>query len=306
MPDLRPATQFAARLGRLEKGYFKELQGPLNAARAALLEALLRDAANLAVVARREFGVLYGAVGAITADYVQPLEEAVLALAETQFELVSRFYPDLPVSLRQVQQVTAGRRQEILAGYRQTSTAWLDTFQAQFLTELSRLRAAEEELQAIAARLLATEIAATGRASIWRNGINLAALESQRGLWEAALAISGTMYLAGQAQTGERWRKQAIAAIDQKTTDCCLRVHGQIVDLDQPFRLTGTPRFADEMKSPPFHNFCRTSEVLYLERFEAVGVPTAEMRDAAAAEITARQDGSRQEIHPASAISRRT
>ena len=118
--------------------------------------------------------------------------------------------------------------------------------------------------------------------------------------------MAGVLYAAGQVQTGERWRKQAIAALDERTTDCCLRVHGQIKDLDEPFHLTGTPRFADEMQHPPFHWFCRTVETLWVEQFEQAGITTKEMRAAANAELKAREDGSRQEIHPASATSRRS
>ena len=56
--------------------------------------------------------------------------------------------------------------------------------------------------------------------------------------------------------------RQAIATIDERTTDTCLRVHGQTVGLNEPFKLTGTPRFADEMMRPKFHWYCRTSVVL--------------------------------------------
>lgn len=57
--------------------------------------------------------------------------------------------------------------------------------------------------------------------------------------------------------------RQAVAAIDDRTTDCCLSVHAQAVAMDKPFRLTGTPRFADKMMSPPFHwGPCRTVEAL--------------------------------------------
>jgi len=56
--------------------------------------------------------------------------------------------------------------------------------------------------------------------------------------------------------------RQAVAAIDEKTTNCCLAVHGQIVKMEGHFHLTGTPRFADYMKDPPFHYNCRTSQVL--------------------------------------------
>lgn len=68
---------------------------------------------------------------------------------------------------------------------------------------------------------------------------------------ESALLPSRATYL-----------RQAVAAIDDRTTDCCLRVHGQTVPFNRPFRLTGTPRFADEIMWPPFHWYCRTAVAL--------------------------------------------
>lgn len=63
------------------------------------------------------------------------------------------------------------------------------------------------------------------------------------------------------------FKRQAVAALDERTTDCCLRVHGQVVGLNEDFRLTGTPRFADRLRNPPFHwyaivagEMCLTSE----------------------------------------------
>jgi hypothetical protein len=88
--------------------------------------------------------------------------------------------------------------------------------------------------------------------------------------------------LAGEVE----FQRQAIAAIDQVTTDCCLRVHGQVVGLDEEFHLTGTPRFADRIMRPPFHWWCRTSTALYRAFYED-GL-TGEMRDAARAELDAR------------------
>lgn len=64
------------------------------------------------------------------------------------------------------------------------------------------------------------------------------------------------------------FRKQVIAALDARTTDCCLRAHGQIQPLDKPFKLTGEPRFADQMDWSPFHWYCRTSISLYLEGYD--------------------------------------
>lgn len=59
------------------------------------------------------------------------------------------------------------------------------------------------------------------------------------------------------------FQKQAVAAIDGRTTETCLRVHGQIVPLDGLFQLEGVPRYADAMGGPPFHWWCRTATALY-------------------------------------------
>ncbi len=98
---------------------------------------------------------------------------------------------------------------------------------------------------------------------------------------------------------------QAVAALDERTTDCCLRVHGQARPLDKPFHLVGVPRYADDLEHPPFHWYCRTSEALV--RPEDVSAPlTIEMIAAARAELAARAaTGGRVEIHPSHARSRR-
>lgn len=71
-----------------------------------------------------------------------------------------------------------------------------------------------------------------------------------------------------QTVSEEQFMKQAVAALDSRTTDCCLKVHGQIQPLDEPFHLTGTPRYADYQDWPGFHWYCRTSGVLYKEEFD--------------------------------------
>jgi len=81
------------------------------------------------------------------------------------------------------------------------------------------------------------------------------------------LAMAAALTWAGVvARSADRAKvtflRQAVAAIDEKTTDCCLQVHGQVVRMEGRFHLTGTPRFADYMKDPPFHWNCRTSQVL--------------------------------------------
>ncbi len=83
-------------------------------------------------------------------------------------------------------------------------------------------------------------------------------------------------------------QKQAIAFIDARTTNCCLAVHGQIRDIDQPYDLTATPRFAPQMMMPAFHWLCRTSSVLYHPVFERGGLTTASMKSSASAELARR------------------
>lgn len=64
------------------------------------------------------------------------------------------------------------------------------------------------------------------------------------------------------------FEKQAIAAIDMRTTNCCLNVHGQVQPFNQPFILKGSPKFANKMDWPGFHYYCRTSAVLYVAEFD--------------------------------------
>lgn len=134
---------------------------------------------------------------------------------------------------------------------------------------------------------------------------------SQGALWIGTLVAGAWRWLVRPSQPPDvggrtqRWFHQAVAAIDERTTDCCLRVHGQVQPLDEDFELTGTPRYADHLPHPPFHWYCRSAEALV--RPEDVGDDlTQEMVDAARAELRAREaTGRRVEIHPADARSRR-
>lgn len=75
--------------------------------------------------------------------------------------------------------------------------------------------------------------------------------------WITSLALVAYEGSVGK-QLGTDAKMQAVAQIDSDTTRTCLNVHGQIVELDEKFTLTGTPRYADEMSAPPFHRGCRT------------------------------------------------
>ena len=114
--------------------------------------------------------------------------------------------------------------------------------------------------------------------------------------------MSGTIDLIGY---GGEWYHQAIAAIDERTTDCCLRVNGQEQLLHQPFHLTGTPRFADYVDNPPFHWNCRSASAT-IHRADLGDALTQQMQAAGKRELNARSlTGGRAEIHPSHARSRR-
>jgi len=120
-----------------------------------------------------------------------------------------------------------------------------------------------------------------------------------------SMAIAAMVDSLRLEQRGEQWDKQPIAAIDERTTDCCLRVHGQIQPMDGEFKLTGTPRFASRMQWSPFHEWCRTS-IAMVPRGQGADDLTTQMVDAARAEIEAREEtGTRPEIHPSHARSGR-
>lgn len=84
--------------------------------------------------------------------------------------------------------------------------------------------------------------------------------EASRAL--ANVASAATDAAQRQAAPEVSWARQAVAAIDENTTPCCLAVHGQIVGEDEPFITTEAPAFAREQERPPFHRWCRTVLVL--------------------------------------------
>lgn len=102
------------------------------------------------------------------------------------------------------------------------------------------------------------------------------------------------------------WGRQVVAVVDERTTDCCLRAHGQWQAMGDDFVLTGQPRYADKMPHPPFHRWCRSATALVQRQYAADDL-TQRMRDAARAEINARktQKPRRKVITPANAFSRR-
>lgn len=306
MPNLRPIQQFSRQINLLEAAYNRDLQRVTGDFRLIILDVLTKYGlgAELTLEIRREANDLRRQVRSVAANAGQSAIKHSSTLAKNQIEQVLRLTGG-ELDFDALGAVTAGEQQQVLQDVVNNLTTMVDQLEAQLAAEASRLRAANEPVPAAIDRLLSERIA-DGRVSVWRQSMNAIALNAQRDLWAAATNVAGTYYRAGESQTEQRWQKQAIAGIDERTTDCCLRVHGQTVDMDKPFHLTGTPRFRDDIQNPPFHWFCRTGMGLYIPAMEGVGVTTQEMRDAARAERVARETtGTRLEIHPANAISRR-
>lgn len=120
-----------------------------------------------------------------------------------------------------------------------------------------------------------------GKASVFRRGMTSADLMVRRGVIDAN-NNSKQIALERGAEIVPGLQKQAVAHIGANTTETCLRVHGQVRNVDEPFDLTGEPRFARQMMSPAFHWHCRTTIVAYHPDYElSSGLKTADMRQAA-------------------------
>lgn len=160
--------------------------------------------------------------------------------------------------------------------------AWQAATVGRFATGVQQL--AGDNPAAIAAAL--TDPTSPASAYSWaRNGLQLA---TEGALWAGLNGALGRAYGQLPPRSGRRFQKQALAAIDKRTTRCCLEVHGQIVDLDKPFRTGAAPAYAGEQQQPPFHYRCRTVIALYHPAMEAVGPSTEQLRASARAELTDR------------------
>lgn len=291
------------KISRIRRQIEPDILAEYEAARVDLL-AMTRNGSLL----RREIDNRINLAGLRITELVsnagRELDAIATAYAHEQFDELAR-YEALP-AFSQVDGDTAAQRyaivsETIAAGV----TAWADSARARMKGELLRV-GIDADSSDVIARLLAEQIT-DGRASAYRKSQNSLRLTVDSTLWTAFTALTLALFNAGQRRMPQiTWQKQAIAAVDERTTDCCLRVHGQIQPVDGKFNLTGTPRFANRLAHPPFHWYCRSSVVLYHESMEGTGVPTADMRAAARDELDARRrTGRREEIHPAHSISRR-
>ena len=254
---------------------------------------------------RTEFALLQAQLTRIGEGVAPAVHGAVATYTQAQIAGMGRHLLRVPDPEILLSLTEAERRRMTEQTFAQFAESWTEATRIRMQAELARLEMAGEDGAAVTARLFSTNVS-DGRASAWRHGRNSLRLGADLTVWGALSATFGAVCERGQQESGQAWDRQTIAAIDEQTTDCCLNVHGQVVGLDEAFRLPGTPRYAARMLRPPFHWRCRTSVSLYHRAMEAEGVTTQDMRVAARDEITARQrTGRREEIHPAHATSRR-
>lgn len=120
--------------------------------------------------------------------------------------------------------------------------------------------------------------------------------------WIVTEIMVGLMDGAGRHLGGDGaplFKKQVVAGLDERTTECCLLAHGQVQPLEKPFELRGTPRYADKLDHTPFHNWCRSSVALYIAEYDD-GL-TDRMVESARKILSERAAGGTGYRHPASA-----
>lgn len=138
--------------------------------------------------------------------------------------------------------------------------AWRSTATGTLVGEAIRMQLAGADDAAMRARLITGK---DGRSSAWELARTSLALAVAMLVWGAA---NGTVVRLGRAvseRDGVEYQKQAIAALDARTTRICRAVNRQIRPLDKPFETLAGP-----IMNPPFHYNCRTAVVLYHPSFE--------------------------------------
>lgn len=313
MPDVVNAVKFQKKILGIEAAYLQRIQTYRKEARRVLLDIVTRDgvsrpAVNQMVNTLTDLSRNISGAAGITA---KDIRYTVQNYTRKNIELANRAGLAKSVDMSPVLNRGANAAADGEQSYMTNQSAWLASIETSIQTQAAKLRMSQAAPNEIVDRLLSEKMA-DGRASVWASSGNLAKTEEVSNVWNYAVGLLGA-YLAifndvQEPETTDKivYMKQAIATIDERTTDCCLQAHGQIQPIDEPFQLNGTPRYADEVQDPPFHWYCRTSEALYHEAFEEFGIPTETMRSAAREELDARgEDDNRAPIYPSHATSRR-
>lgn len=281
----------------------REVAAAYNAARRELVEQLItrwtgpgtlepRDAIDLV----RRLGLLQNIdsrllqleneVGVILRDLLS-------ANSELAIEQIGRELALLPPSLRpnvsQFTMIDTATIEQFVPVVTQEIQGITQTTMLQLRRELQSGLIQGEGFPDLVRRLMAQTPTGEGPA-VWRNGQLSAERMTRRTVITANNAAKNAALAKVNAAGGTQVQKQAVASIGPRTTKCCLRVHGQIRDVDQPFDLTAEPRFARQMMHPAFHWNCRTSEAMYHPIFEQGALTTASMRSSAMAEFNSREE----------------
>lgn len=307
MPDIRIPAKFRTKMIALERQYLREIKTIHADGRREMLDVLSVNGVKISTIAQMrnvvyQIGTQSARIGAQMSELI---DQVALWYLDQQRKLIIKVgEPEIPPT-PQISILTADTRKSVYEQVLNKTPQWVDDMAQSVEINMTRLAVAEADLSTAVDRLLSVSVT-DGRASVWR----LAGANAQKSIttntWITGMSAMSALYHMVQQTTKTVYMKQACAAIDERTTDCCLQVHGQIQPLDKPFILYGSPRFADKVDSPPFHWYCRSAETLYTEKFEEKGITTDEMKSAAQAEIDTReQTGGRAEIHPAHGTSRR-
>jgi len=308
MPDVANAQKFITKLTAVEAAHLRAVEVARREARRGILEIIDRDGITRPGVAAmlREVDNLKRAVVASGRDTAKLERITVLNYARKQIQTAQRVGLARGIDVNVLAGQTAGNALDGEQAYFTSTPAWITQLESAIQTTAARLRisnAAPDEVSA----LLISESANAGRQSAWASAGTKAGLEEQRGVWTYGVGLVGAYLMAlNKADTETTYSRQWVSTLDERTTDCCLQAHGQIVGMDENFILRGTPRFADEIYTSPAHWYCRSSVVLYNEEFEKIGITTDEMKNAAKAELNARAETKKRvPIYPSHATSRR-
>jgi hypothetical protein len=303
MPDLAITSRYMRRMTIFERSFISELEELYSRMRRSLLDELSDRRVSWTVVrAVLERELLALERNAVTLGRGRAPELA--ALTGEYGDALAAALRKAGVNVPDVSSTTYTERVS-LAAESLGNPAWPLAVRARFLADLARLAMGgefdEDDLVPLLGRGMET-----GRASSWRAALNTLTLGAVQSAWSAAAGGIELLFKASETSGEKQLGRQAVAAIDERTTECCLMVHGQVVKMGQPFHLTGEPKFADYVDTTPFHWNCRSAVSLYHPAMEAIGVPTEKMREAARAELRARDETKqRVEIHPSHATSRR-
>jgi hypothetical protein len=146
--------------------------------------------------------------------------------------------------------------------------AWGRIFAGKLLQAVFRLQANAKTTTGEAVDQLLGEVDPLGVAanpSIWAKSAGELVLWANDAFWDDVNGTTAETYGLVAAGTEKQYYKQWVSGIDERTTETCLILNGAVVPLEEPFQVTGTPRFADEVDGPPGHWNCRSALALIRE-----------------------------------------